>query len=105
MTRISSVWCGYAIAPTGTGTREVFAKRFLSSEHVKMDPISTTPGPGAYDHRVSTNRKTKSFTGKQADSTYQAKPEWGFGSADRFHVQNKTLKATGAIPGPGAYFT
>jgi hypothetical protein len=89
----------------GTGTREVFAKRFISSEHVKMDPISTTPGPGAYDHRVSTNRKTKSFTGKQADSTYQAKPEWGFGSADRFHVQNKTLKATGAIPGPGAYFT
>ena len=82
----------------GTGTREVFAKRFISDDHVKKDGAPAfTPGPGAYPHRA--------IYGKQPESKTNTRPAWGFGSADRFHVQAKQQRMSGAIPGPGAYFT
>ena len=83
----------------GTGTREIFAKRYLSNEHVKKDSTPPTPGPGAYNHSAAIPQHISS--GKQSESRIRSSSSWGFGSQKRFDTSVRDrIQMT---PGPGAY--
>ena len=67
--------------------------RFISDEHKSKELPKNTPGPGAYNHRVT--------TGKQSSSFQRTAPKYGFGTAERF--SKNEVKRAAAVPGPGAY--
>ena len=77
----------------GTASRDTAQKRFISDEHKSKELPKFNPGPGAYNHRVT--------TGKQPVSQQKTEPKFSFGTAPRF--QKHEEKRTAAIPGPGAY--
>ena len=77
----------------GTASRETAQKRFISDEHKSKEQPTWTPGPGSYQHRVT--------TGKQSSSFQKSAPKYGFGTAERF--SKIETKRAAAVPGPGAY--
>ena len=85
----------------GTATRDGMAKRFISVEHVNKANAPLTPGPGAYNHRVTTGKQPGMTTGKQPVTAQRSTASWKFGSQKRFDTAQKDRITM--TPGPGAY--
>ena len=90
-TRVSNPSFGF-----GTSDREGQAKRYISNMHVYKDNVQAlaVPGPGSYSHRAVTGKV-------QSSSAIKNVARYGFGTQSR--MDDKEMRRTAAIPGPGAY--